>query len=398
MSERLLIRLRADGELTWLAQDAAGRPLSASGTGAPSAQALASAQRVIVLVPAEHVLLLSTSRLSGTRAQFLKALPFALEDQLASAVEELHFAVPERLSDEHVPVAVVLRGTLRGWLDALAANGIRPDAVYAETQLLPVREHACSVLIETAQALWRSAVAQAGVSAAADLVDTLTLLADAEPRISEFDIYDVHATPSPAEWRGLNVRVHAGHRDALAFLAAQPDPDINLLQGDFAPVHRQAPVQQLWRSAGRLGVASLLLLFAYYGADCWRLARQSAHLDAIAQTILHDGFPEMDKVAGDPRALMQSALTSLRGGGDSGDLMQLLARIAPILGSTTRTTLTALEYHNTTLELGLKAPDVPTLDLMRERLAGLGLKVEVTAANSGSEGIDGRLRIAGGGK
>ena len=78
--------------------------------------------------------------------------------------------------------------------------------------------------------------------------------------------------------------------------------------------------------------------------------------------------------------------------------MQLLGRIAPILGSTTRTTLTALEYHNATLELALRAPDVPALDLMRERLAGLGLKVEVTAANSGSAGIDGRLRIAGAGK
>jgi general secretion pathway protein L len=119
-------------------------------------------------------------------------------------------------------------------------------------------------------------------------------------------------------------------------------------------------------------------------------------LEVGARTALHDGFPEMDKVAGDPRALMQSALSGLRGGGDSGGLVPLLGRIAPTLGSTTRTTLTAVEYHNATLELGLRAPDVPTLDLMRERISGLGLKVEVTAANSGAEGIDGRLRIAGG--
>ena len=82
-------------------------------------------------------------------------------------------------------------------------------------------------------------------------------------------------------------------------------------------------------------------------------------------------------------------------GGDSGGLLALLGRIAPILGGTTRITLTAVEYHNATLELGLHTPDVPTLDLTRERLVTLGLKAEVTAANSGSDGIDGRLRVSG---
>ena len=34
-----------------------------------------------------------------------------------------------------------------------------------------------------------------------------------------------------------------------ATFAAQAEPDCNLLQGDFAPAHRQAPAQQLWRRA-----------------------------------------------------------------------------------------------------------------------------------------------------
>lgn len=389
MSERLLIRLHADGQLTWLAQDAAARALSASNAGTPPAQALARAQRVIVFVPAEEVLLLDAPRLAGARAQFLKALPFALEDQLASAVEELHFAVPDRLGEDRVPVAVVARATLRGWLDRLAAEGVRPDAIYAETQALPV-EGGC-VLVEDARALWR-APAHAGACDLAGLADWLAL-ENALP--AGWDVHDFRdARPLPLPIAPL--RYHAGSRDALAFLAAQAEPSLNLLQGEFAPAHRQAPAQQLWRNAAMLCAAALLLLFVYYAADAWRLARQSARLDAAARAALHEGFPDMDNVAGDPRALMQSALTGLRGGGDSAGLVPLLGRIAPTLGSTTRTTLTALEYHNATLELGLRAPDVPTLDLMRERLAGLGLRVEVTAANSGAQGIDGRLRISGG--
>lgn len=398
MSERLLIRLRADGELTWLAQDVAGRALSAGNPGAPSAPVLARAQRVIVLVPAEDVLLLHVPRLPGARAQFLRALPFALEDQLASPVEDLHFAVPDRLAVDRVPVAIVARATLRGWLEHLAAEGVRADALYAETQFLPVRENACSILIEDQSALWCNGPAQAGACATADLADTLAVLAAAEPAPAEYDVYDLREDSPPLALAGVTARPHREHRDALALFATKAEPEANLLQGEFAPAHRQAPAQQLWRRAVALAAAALFLLFVYYGVDYWRLARQSARLDDAARTILHDGFPEMDKVAGDPRDLMRSALTNLRGGGDSGGLIQLLGRIAPILGSTTRMTLTALEYHNATLEIGLRAPDVPALDLTRERLAALGLKVEVTAANSGSDGIDGRLSIAGGGK
>ena len=398
MPERLLIRLRPDGELAWLAQDATGRAPSASSLGAPPAPVLARAQRVIVLAPAEEILLIQAPRLPGARAQFLRALPFALEDQLASPVEDLHFAVPDRLRADRVPVAIMARATLRGWIEHLASAGVRTDALYAETQFLPVRENACSVVVEDARALWRNAPEQAGVCAPADLADTLAMLAAAEPAPAECDVYDVREVSPPLAFADLNAKQHREYRDALALFATQAEPELNLLQGEFAPAHRQAPAQQLWRRAAALAAAALLLLFVYYGADCWRLARQSARLDDAALAILHDGFPEMDKVAGDPRDLMRSALTNLRGGGDSGGLVQVLGRIAPILGSTTRTTLTALEYHNATLELGLRAPDVPALDLMRERLAGLGLKVEVTAANSGSEGIDGRLRVAGVGK
>ena len=214
---------------------------------------------------------------------------------------------------------------------------------------------------------------------------------------AKFDVYDFRSAPA------LNLHVpvanyHARQRDALAFFAAQlgAEPMLNLLQGEFAPAHRQAPALRVWRAAAALAAAAVLLFFVYFGADYWRLAHESRQLDAAMRDTLHESFPEMDKVDGNPRQLMESALTRIRGGADAGGLLRVLAQISPTLGSTTRTTLKSIEYHNATLELGLRAPDVPALDLIRERLANLpGLKVEVTAATSAADGVDGRLRIAG---
>src|SRR4051794_33953267 len=102
MSDRLLLRLNPDDTLTWLSQGGQQRA-PVTQPGAPPAAVVSRASRVLVLVPSEHVLLLDTPRMSAPRAQFAKAVPFALEDQLASPVEDLHFALPERLDDARVP-------------------------------------------------------------------------------------------------------------------------------------------------------------------------------------------------------------------------------------------------------------------------------------------------------
>lgn len=393
MSERLLIRLTADGQMHWLALDADGRALSGAQAGPPAFAALERARRIVVLVPTEDVLLLETARLPGARAQWRRALPFALEDRLASPVEELHFSIDERAAGERMAVAIVAKIKLRAWLDALASAGIRPDAIYCEAQALPVTQGNATVAIDGERALWRCGAAQTGACALASAADWLALLnPDAPPALEVHDFRDAPPLSIAA------TVYQARQRDVLAFLAGRlrEDSAINLLQGEFAPVHRQAPAQQLWRKALALSAAALVLLFAYYAADCWRLDRQSAQFTQDARSILHASFPQLDKVAGDPRQLMQSALRGARGDASGAGLMHLLARIAPVLSNGTRSSLTGMEYHNATLELAIRAPDVPTLDLLRESLATLpGLKVEVTAANAGAQGIDGRLRIAG---
>src|SRR5207248_2821984 len=109
----------------------------------------------------EPVLLLDAPQVSAQRAQLAKAVPFALEDQLASPVEDLHFALPERLTPGHVVVAVVARRVLRDWLAKLATHGIRADALVPETLALPLQDGAATLLIENDRALVRRGASQA---------------------------------------------------------------------------------------------------------------------------------------------------------------------------------------------------------------------------------------------
>ena len=391
MSERLLIRLHPDGAFSWLAQDAGGRALSGTSAGPPPAATVARAREIVALVPAEQVVLLEADAVSARRSQLAKAVPFALEDQLAGAVEDLHFALPAHIDEKRVSVAVVARERLRSWIDALAAHGIRADRMIPESVALAPADGAAALLIEPDRTLLRWG-RQAVACETAALPQWLSVVA-----LPPADVRDFR--PAPRATLPIDVTAyHERQADALQFLGAQlsAEPDLNLLQGAFAASHRHLPLQQLWRRGALLAAAAILLAFVYATADWWRLDRQSARLEAQQRDALQSALPQFATVPGDPRQLMESALNRMRGGADNGGLLALLARVGPVLGGTTRVSLKGIEYRNATLELGLRAPDVPALDLVREQLQNLGLRVELTSATTGDKGVDGRLRISGG--
>src|SRR5262249_47630008 len=160
--------------------------------------------------------------------------------------------------------------------------------------------------------------------------------------------------------------------------------------------HRALPLRQLWQRAAVLAGAALILGFVYSIADWWQLQSTSAQLEQAEREVLHTAFPDFDRVSGDPHALMDSAIARLRGGTDPGGLLDVLNRIGPVTSSLTRVSVRSIEYHNATLELALRAPDVTTLDLVRERIANLGLRAEITSSTTSDGGVDGRLRVVGG--
>jgi general secretion pathway protein L len=394
MSERLLIRLAHDGRLSWLAQGADHGALSGAVPGAPPPAELERERPVIVLVPAEDVLLLEAPAISRQRNQLARAVPFALEEQLVQPVEELHFALAPQVIEGRIGVAVVARATVQRWLQQLDAAGVQADVLLPESLVLPQ----ASVLVEPASATLRLDAWRSTTVDTQGLAEWLALFASELPAgLAVFDARDAArmALPVPV------TEYHGRLRDALAALSVclRGEPALNLLQGEFAQRHRAAPAKRWWRMAGMLAAAAVVLGLAYGLVERSLLQRESERLDDAMHAQLVESFPDMEKVAGEPARLMQNGLARLGGGGDTSGLMHLLGQIAPVLGSTTRLVTRGMEFRNGALELSVSAPDVPTLDSLRERLAALpGMRAELTAANPGANGVEGRIRLVGGGK
>lgn len=391
MPDRLLLRLAPDGSLAWLRQRAGAPAVAGSARGAPPASVLASAREIVVLVPSADVLLTEVKLAARNRVQLLRAVPYAVEDLLLDPVEDLQFAAA-RADADTVGVAVVAQGVLRGWLERLAAEGIEPDVLLPESLAVPLVPGRAQAMVEDGHATLRLARWSAFSCDLVELPDRLARF-DAAPPL---EVHDFRAAPQLA-LPGTLGAYHERQRDPLAWLAqGLAGIPLNLLEGRFAP-RRRARGSRAWKIAAGLAAAAVVLAFADLGGDVLRLSRASTRLDTLAREEVRQAFPEVDAAQLDrlsPAQLVRGHLDRLRGGAGAGELLQRLGSIGPVLGSTTRIQTRGIEYRNGTLELALRAPDVAALDLVRERFGTVpGLRAEVTAANPGPDGVDGRIRI-----
>src|SRR5256884_98482 len=116
MADWLLLRLpRAAGEpASWLIADARGAPAGpAQGGPWTLAAARAPGRRVCALVPGADVLLAEPEIPVKAGAKLQQLVPYALEEQLADDIDDLHFAIGKRAGDSaRAPVAVVARALL----------------------------------------------------------------------------------------------------------------------------------------------------------------------------------------------------------------------------------------------------------------------------------------------
>ncbi|MGB0133660.1 type II secretion system protein GspL [Dokdonella sp.] len=396
MPDRLLIRLDRSGGLTWLRQLPDGRTPSSSQSGAPPASATSTAGEIVVLVPAEDVLVISARVQARNSAQRRQAIPFAVEDQLLGPVEDQHFSVEDSAADQ-LGVAVVARRQMRKWMEQLTAAGIRADVVIPESLALASKPGGASILVEGDRCIVRLGTWSAMACPSADLPAWLHLTREegVERNIEVHEIGDGGALELDAE-----TSTHqSGLVDSLVFLAGQlGKPEINLLGGEFASGHRGERAVRWWRRVAAIAAVVAVLIFVHRALEVGQLTRNVERMDTAMSDSLLRTFPDLGAAERTraPQSVMRDRLDRLRGGDETSGLLRMLGQVAPVLGRTTRTQMRGLEYRNGILELGLRSPDVATLDNLREQFSAIpGLIAEVTASVPADTGVDGRIRIRG---
>ena len=337
-------------QASWLLRDA-DRPAGSLFHGNLKDAAIqAVGARVIVLVPAENVLL-AQAELPAIKGQKLaKAVPYALEEQLADDVEDLHVAIGDRDEQGKVSNAVVSRESIESWLARLKTAGLHPDMMSPEVfgvQWDKENESTqWSLVINGTHALMRTG-AQTGLAFETENIDpvlqacldnagesfpsSLTVVGCGEDLEDLFEGSAIqNKLTALCVEKSIELFFRQSDENCGVLLAQGFDESnaINLLQGAYSRKEQVGRLLRPWRPALILGVVWLLFQAGSFIADYNRLSSLAEKQQEEMVSIFNQALPGSRLVAGSEKELMSRALEKLRGGGDGNNsLLSLLAQV-----------------------------------------------------------------------
>jgi len=336
--------------------------------------------RLLLIAPGEAITLHQVPLPSRKRSTWARAVPYALEDQVVEDIETLHFALASAPDGDCLPVAVVSRDTLRGWLDACAQASLVPAAILPEPLLLPWQEGDWSLLLDGQRAVVRTGRWD-GFATERDLLELLLNQAlvdagDAKPQ--RLRVWG-HPPPALAEI-GLDPLIEDSAPEPLSVLASayQPLAMINLLQGGYSPRAHWGRWLRPWRAAAALAGLWLLVQGVSQMHEYWSLRREQVALRAAMEQVYKEAAPSATRIV-NPKVQLETRLRELRPtSASSGAFLELLYRGGQPLVSFTDVTLRGLSYRDGQLDLDLQGGNPEVLDQLQQKLNQQpGLQVEM---------------------
>nr|P45789.1 RecName: Full=Type II secretion system protein L; Short=T2SS protein L; AltName: Full=General secretion pathway protein L [Aeromonas hydrophila]CAA47133.1 ExeL [Aeromonas hydrophila] len=372
VSESLVIRLGTNAQqpVEWLVWSAKEEEIIASGILA-SAHALgelrerAGGRPVVTLVPGSDLIFRRVSLPGKYSRQAAAALPYLLEEQIASDVDELHLVVLGHEGHE-VDLMAVDKEKMQIWLGWLQQAGLKSQQLLPDVLALPPAADGWSALQLGKEWLLRQGPCQ-GIVADESLLAML-LAAEADP-------VTIHShTPLPAipaaNWLAADPEL-----PMLLLAKGALNCQANLLQGPYRPQTEYSRYWLQWRKVAVVAGLLLLVALTQRGMHLYQLAEQDKALKAEIRQVYTRIFPGENRIV-NVRSQMAQHLKLLGQTPQDGVLL-LLTELAPTFAEVPGLKPQVLRFDAARGELRLQvtAPGFAEIERFRE-LAGKRFEVQ----------------------
>lgn len=410
-------------DLEWVLLDAAGELVSrGTGDGAAlagllGANAIQEPENTVVILPGEFCLWVQCSVPGRTNGQIRRALPFVVEEFLAGDVESTHLAHGPIRRGAPVDCVVVDRAHIEGWLAGFKRLGLTPGYFVPAGALLSAGTDRISILfgddtalirtdkqalcVDADQIVYTLSAAVAGEEARPE--GSVTTDGGVAPPSEQLEVVTINGTLGDLDRsqveqnapRSIRWTVEDTDLPTLQYLARrwrQQRPDLNLLQGEFAPPRRRNASWERWRMVAVLAGAWVILsMFAETGKAMW--ANHVADgLDEEAVALYRQYFPGDARVT-NVRTQMRQHLGESVGNGPG--FLVLVGQLGKALTSLPGAELLSVGFSDTRDELtaDVTVPGFDSLDTLKTSLAGMKLATEITSAEQQESRVRARLKV-----
>ncbi|MCK7459386.1 type II secretion system protein GspL [Idiomarina aminovorans] len=397
MHETLILRLPAfgtDEPIPWLVWHNSQQELIASGELSSAAELSqlkdkASRCEVIVALPGQDVLMTKVTLPAGTKRHLQRIIPFALEEELASDIDELHFAWPDVKGTE-LPVAVVAKERMNDWLQVLTQAGIDSAYWLPDCFLLPHQEGvwqamelADSVLVRTG--VWQGFTIEKNQFA--QLAPSFAAEQENPTEIIHYGSLNWPQAPAPLSAADIEVPF------TIAVQSVATGKGINLRQGAYRSQRAKRSFDLPWRALAAAASALFILAVLLNGVRYWQLDSQREVLKAQSEQLYRDAFPGQTRIV-NLKVQLQRQLESLGlGNGDKRSVLTVLQQLAPAFKSQPDLQLELLRFQNNELRLQATGKSFSQFEAFQQAVKAEGLSIETGSMNNRGDQVSGSLTV-----
>ena len=360
----------------------------------PNVDWLKDPENTVVFLPSQFVLMVTCAVPGRSAAQIRRALPFAVEEFVATDIELMHIAHAGIKAGQPVRCNIVAHETMINWLACFRSLGVNPGYFVADSQVLPTANNSASVLFEGTTALV-AAQDQAAVVDIDNLVFALNSLDVSEIAVINGQLSAIDE--GQLENQPAIVNVDMSPHGVLDYLADQfgGNSFINLLQGGYTPVRPKSANSGKWQGVGTLAAAWLLIAFTGMVAQGFWASAQADRLQKESFAFYKDAFPRESEpsTVEQLRRRMRAKLGQSGAADEDNAFVGLTAQFANVVGNSGRVDSLSYTQQREELTVEVLLDGYEELESLKDKLAQAGIALEVVSSEAVESGARSRLRM-----
>jgi len=352
-------------------------------------KALCSESHFIAVVSGTKVFETQSELKIKNRKQLEQALRYDLEEQLATEVDDLHFAY-QATADKTLEVSVINRQYLESILHFLLEHSITPQSLVSETSLLKQAPKTWLIIANEQQLLLKAEQNTYAIDSE-NLDLSLSCLKQDIP--TSIPVYSTKKLSLTSNQTQFNYQIQPHCLTQLCQYYSSDTPVLNLLQGSF-----QVKTPKSWRlliGSAIISLALLLAITAYQGYQSHLLQQQDSDLKQQINTLYKKTFPKARRII-NPVSQMRTQLKQRQSTlGNQGDFIPLLAKVSRVLRKQAKLQLMSLDYQTNNLTIRLETDNLSQLEALKNTLNQNDLQVTLSDINKENNRVLAQLTIKG---
>ena len=394
-----ILQLSHQAPHTWLELNSAGDVISRT-----TIAALTDCPKInidayfIILFPGEDITMTSVALPKMRFFEKLLAIPFALEEQMASDPEHMGVAMGEDRADGSTIVAIYDKNNFEAHLQAWHVANLFPRAVVPDFLSIAWEKDTWSIVLQNNMAWVRTEMQQGFSVEVKNLFLLLQMLLEKNKNFKPHRIICWQNTVilDVAEFEKLSVPVELRDAARDSFFDAKrlfSKPALNLLQGKYRAKMPSTDVKKNWMVCGFAFAAFILLLFLGNIAQWFYFQHQSRKLEIQVSQAYRALFPGATHVL-EPHFRIAALLKKFQGATEGSEFLRLLSVVGEITEHMPALTLQTFDFSHHQLSLTYHVNNLQVVQQCVQQLRAHGLTVTQQISNTQTKNITAVLIVA----